>query len=50
MSVEVRLFAAKATLPYCTPRLAAVKVSENEGKRTHEEWCNFLANCLADHS
>lgn len=45
---EVRMFAAKAALPYCTPRLAAVQVAEDSTGRSHEEWVRLLAAELGD--
>lgn len=42
---EIRLFAAKAALPYCTPRLAAVRIADNDigGEMSHEQWVRRLA-------
>lgn len=34
---ELRLYAAKAALPYCHPKLAAVRVVEEGGGMTHEQ-------------
>ena len=45
--IEVRMFAAKAALPYCTPRLAAVRVTKDDGGMTHEDWCRHLEQELA---
>jgi hypothetical protein len=42
----VRILAAKAALPYCTPRLAAVRVCEDGHGLTHEEWVRRLAEIL----
>lgn len=42
-SDEMRMFAAKAALPYCTPRLAAVRVAEESHGRSHEEWVRQFA-------
>lgn len=44
---ELRLAAAKAALPYCHSRLAAVRVVEDNGGMTHEDWCRQLEQELA---
>lgn len=46
--IEVRMFAAKAALPYCTPRMAAVPAAEDNGALTHEEWVRLLAKQCSD--
>lgn len=43
LPTEVRMFAAKAALPYCTPRLAAVRVDTGAGVKSHAEWVRELA-------
>lgn len=48
LPVEVRMFAAKAALPYCTPRLAAVRMAEESGGMTHEQWVSRLQVELAE--
>lgn len=42
LPVNIRMFAAKAALPYCTPRLAAVHVTEDGERPSFEEWLRLL--------
>lgn len=46
LPVEVRLMAARAALPFCTPRLLAVREVVGNGPRDHAEWVRQMEGQL----